>query len=39
MYLVQRLSIFVKNNVAVIIKLAEQMLLEGIEAEAYKSFS
>ena len=27
-----------KNNVAVIIKLAEQMLLEGIEAEAYKSF-
>lgn len=27
-----------KNNVAVILKLAEQMLLEGIEAEAYKAF-
>ena len=27
-----------KNNVAVILKLAEQMLLEGIEAEAYRAF-
>lgn len=27
-----------KNNVAVIVKLTEQMLLEGIEAEAYKAF-
>ena len=27
-----------KNNVAVILKLAEQMLLEGIEAEAYNDF-